>query len=260
MLTSLLIMTSGTQYSPLLGPFEQLHWHHANEFSFSSWHGILTMAATLFLSFIVIKKLIQLFDASHKVSSLLALAEPDRDGFHQLEAEVFTAFTAGYSDPKCYITSALKAELTRKELYILKLHEDEHIRQGDPLKKWLFQLLALFFPKFFSALLNKRMTLAMEQCADTAISARVHDKALIAMTLLKVRRLTAQTNNGSLGMLSACHYAHDNIEERISYILAVEKTKKIPCLFVSLLACAFIVGCTLSADNFHHFVEYTLSH
>jgi Zn-dependent protease with chaperone function len=258
--TALIIMTSGTQYFPAFGIFDQLHWHHESEFSFSSWHGVFTLLATLSILTIVVKKIILLFKNINEVSTLNAVAEKDSDGFYYLETEAFTAFTAGYNDPKCYITSALKSELTGDELNILKHHENEHIRQRDPFKKWAFQLFASFFPKFASQILIRHMMLAIEQCADSAISSHVKDKALIAMTLLKVVRLTAKFNSTEMNKQSICYYARDSIEERIAFILANKKSEKMPFIFIIPVICALVGISAFSVDNFHHFIEFSLSH
>ena len=143
---------------------------------------------------------------------------------------------------------------------IIKLHEKEHARRHDPYKKWLFQVLTAFFPKRISQTLNQSMTTVMEQCADEAVSSVISDKSVIATTLVKVRRLAIEPLGQGFEANLMCHYGMDNIEKRIAYLLAENKGKAFPFLITILVYSAMSILCAMSADVFHHAIDYTLSH
>lgn len=251
---------SGSRFWPISESYSILHWHHPQEFLLYSWHGLSVALATACTGVIVFRKLIRLLKNSNKLKTLLALAEIDGNGFYRLDTDAPAAFTAGYSRPKCYITNALRAQLSDEEYSIIKLHEREHARRHDPYKKWLFQLLTAFFPRRISQTLNQSMTTVMEQCADEAVSSVIADKSLIAMTLVKVRRLTIDPLGQKFTNNLICHYGMDNIEPRIAYLLADNKGKEFPFLIAILMFTAMSILCAMSADVFHHTIEYTLSH
>jgi len=257
---AILAVTSGTQFSPLPNSYNFLHWHHAQEFNFKSWHGLSMITAATYICLIVASKLYRLVQNSQQINSLRAFSEVDDSGFYQLESDAATAFTAGYVNPKCYITSALRLELTTDEFQVLQLHEREHARRSDPFKKWFYQLSTALFPRYISQKLNLSMALVMEQCADQAIANVIQDKSFIAMTLLKVNRLASRSFKGVLNNESFCYYAVNNIEQRINYLLTEQQSKLFSLYSVLLAVVSVTLMCALSADFFHHFIESTLSH
>jgi len=259
-LTASLAILSGSPYSPFPKAFDLLHWHHAQEFTFTSWHGLSMIVPVIYISILFARKLYSLGIHNRKIKLLHGLTERDENGFYQLEADAATAFTAGWLSPRCYITTALRHQITPEEYRILQLHEKEHARRADPLKKWFFQLFTAFFPKAISQKLNQLMSLVMEQCADLAVSGEISDKSLIALTLLKVRRLAVKPFKNVLDANAVCYYGNDNIEERISYLLSDQKSKAFPIFVIIFVAATMSVFCALSVDIFHHTIEYTLSH
>ena len=253
-------LLSGSRFWPIPDSYSFLHWHHPQEFLLYSWHGLSVALAMGCTGIIVFRNLVRLVKNSNKLKTLLALAEIDGNGFYRLDADAPAAFTAGYSQPKCYITNALRAQLSDEEYSIIKLHEKEHARRHDPYQKWLFQLLTAFFPRRISQTLNQSMTTVMEQCADEAVSSVIADKSVIAMTLVKVRRLTIDPLGQKFAANLICHYGMDNIEPRIAYLLSDTKGKVFPLLITMLMFTAMSILCAMSADVFHHTIEYTLSH
>ena len=259
-IAAFIALLSGSRFWPIPESYSFLHWHHPQEFLLYSWHGLSIALATGCTGVIIFRNIIRLLKNSNKLKTLLALAEIDDNGFYRLDADTPAAFTAGYSRPKCYITNALRAQLNDEEYSIIKLHEKEHARRHDPYKKWLFQLLTAFFPRRISQTLNQSMTTVMEQCADEAVSSVISDKSVIAMTLVKVRRLTINPPGQKFATNLMCHYGMDNIEQRIAYLLADNKGKVFPLLISILVFSAMSILCAMSADVFHHAIDYTLSH
>jgi len=250
---------SDSQYFPFLQSFD-LHHYHSQEFNLNSWHGISMILSAAFVTIIFSQKTYNLIMNHRQIKLLHALAERDENNIYQLEADASTAFTAGYWLPRCYITSALRQQLTSEEYTIVQLHEKEHARRGDPLKKWIFQLFTSFFPKSISKKLNQVMSLVMEQCADLAVTNKISDKSLIAQTLIKVSRLAVKPFDNGLNTNAVCHYSNDNIEERISYLLSEQSSKALPIFTLIFIALATSVFCALTVDIFHHTIEYSLSH
>lgn len=180
LLASTLALLSASQILPLPDSFDLFHWHHAQEFSLNSWHALSLAFAITYVSILIIQNTNRLLKNSRQTKLLHLLAEQDNDGFYQLDIDTPTAFTAGYLLPRSYITSALRHQLNQQEYTIVQLHEKEHARRYDPLKKWIFQLLSSVFPVVLSQQLNKSMVLAMEQNADSAVSREIEDTSKIA--------------------------------------------------------------------------------
>jgi hypothetical protein len=259
-LVAILAILSGSQYSSFPQNFDLLHWHHPQEFTFSSWHGLSMIAPVIYISFLLIRKVCSLMLNNRQIKLLHELAERDENDFYQLEADAATAFTAGYLSPRRYITTALRRQLNSQEYRILQLHEKGHARRVDPLKKWIFQLFTAFFPKSVSQKLNQLMSLVMEQCADLAVSHQISDKTLIAQTLLKVRRLAVKPFEKISDLNAVYHYGNGNIEERICYLLSDQKSKVFPILVFIFAAVTMSVFFALTVVIFHHSIESTLSH
>jgi len=257
--TACLSIFVDSRYQPADG-FNLFHWHHSQEFNLASWHGITLLVGISIVSFLLLKAVFRLITNARQLKLLYQLAEENERGFYQLEAEKITAFTAGIIKPRCYITNGLLQQLSAQELTIVQLHESAHAKSFDPLKKWLFQLLTSFYPVSVSRQMNICMTLVMEQSADARVARVVKDKSLIAETLLKVKKLaSASTGNNVLAPV-ACHYAMDNVEERINYLINRQKETIFPLLPVVLAITTLAAFCGFSADAFHHVIEFTLSH
>lgn len=236
------------------------HWHHPQAFILASWHGTSIAISLIYVMYVSIEHVLRLLDSGNKLNTLVALAEPLDSDIQRLDTDTPAAFTAGYLKPKSYITQALLSQLSTEELSIIKLHEKEHVRRYDPAKKCLFQLLTALFPRKVSQRLNQSMTTAMEQGADRAISDEISDRATIATTLLKVRRLVAQPLHLHADTSLVCNYGIDNIEQRIEYLLAEDRGRSIPVVATFLFFVSMSVLCAMSADYIHHTIEYTLSH
>ncbi|PCI74755.1 MAG: hypothetical protein COB20_14555 [SAR86 cluster bacterium] len=249
--------------APLVSSFvgnQFVHWHHPTEFALNSWHGyfvsiMLGMAIlmTLRAGFHVVK-------SSTTISTLSAMSSPGPEGVRILDTNTAAAFTAGIKDPSCYMTSALLDKINAEEFAIIRLHEMAHIKRSDPLKKTLFHLLTTFFPAPIAISFNQSMTTAMEQSADAAVAKDHHDKAIIAKTLLKVRRLVVHEFTDQFRVPQICHYGLDNIDQRIHYLLADHKGDDIPKLLVLSFIALLAVSCALGTDTIHHAIEISLHH
>lgn len=237
-----------------------LHWHHPRQFLLYSWHGLAAAMATVYVMLILARNFLRLYRNGRVLTTLLNLAEYDGKGFYHLDTDTAAAFTAGHVYPRCFITKALLSRLSEEEFSIIKLHEDAHARRFDPAKTWLFQLLADFFPRKTAQELIQAMATVMEQCADEAVASVVPDKSVIAMTLLKARRLAVQPLPQILTTHTFCHYSQDNIEQRIDYLLAAQHDKGFSPGLALLTLASLAVACAMSAAVVHHALEYIVGH
>ena len=212
-----------------------VHWHHPTEFALNSWHGYFVSIMLGMAILMALRAGFHVVKSSTTISTLSAMSSLGPEGIRILETNTAAAFTAG----------------------IIRLHEMAHIKRNDPLKKTLFHLLTTFFPASIAISFNQAMTTAMEQSADAAVANDHHDKAIIAKTLLKVRRLVVQDFTDQFHVPQICHYGLDNIDLRIRYLLADQKGDEAPMLgFIGLLA----IGCALGTDTIHHAIEISLQH
>jgi len=147
----------------------------------------------------------------------------------------------------------------------VRLHEEAHVRRRDPLKKLLFALLAGFFPGAQRNYLNRQMMLCMEQCADEQVSRQGWSETFIAQTLLKVTRLSnglplSGLQAGNAGSPLCCHFALDQLDARILYLLADNKGRSCPTILIGILFLLLAASCLFSVDALHHIIETLFSH
>lgn len=237
-----------------------VHWHHPTEFALNSWHGYFVSIMLGMAILMALRAGFHVVKSSTTISTLSAMSSPGPEGIRILETNTAAAFTAGIKDPSCYMTSALLDEINAEEFAIIRLHEMAHIKRNDPLKKTLFHLLTTFFPASIAISFNQAMTTAMEQSADAAVANDHHDKAIIAKTLLKVRRLVVQDFTDQFHAPQICHYGLDNIDLRIRYLLADQKGDEVPMLWVLGFIGLLAIGCALGTDTIHHAIEISLQH
>ncbi|MDX2426543.1 MAG: hypothetical protein QNK15_09870 [Cycloclasticus sp.] len=260
LLSAAVVIFPGSQYFPFPPAYELLHWHHVEEFSFKNWHGLSIMLAIFSIFLVFGRKIYHLSLGKRQLKLLYAFADQDDNGVYQLDADAATAFTAGYFKPRFFITSTLRQQLSNEEYAVVRLHENEHIRCFDPLKKACYQLLAAFYPRSIARQLNSSMALVMELGADSAVSRIITDKSFIALTMIKVRRLADRSLDSCLSNNVLCHYGVDAIEARINYLLTKQDNKIFPFYTIIFTATLMMMSCAFFADFFHHFIEYTLSH
>ena len=257
--STMVMLLSTPEISNFVGN-QFVHWHHPTQFAVDSWHGYFVSLILGLALLVALRACFRVARSSSTIRTLSSLSSPRPDGVRILDTNTSAAFTAGIKDPGCYMTSALLDQISAEEYSIIRLHEMAHIERNDPVKKTLFHLLTTFFPTPLALSFNRTMTTAMEQSADAAVVSKHHDKATIAKTLLKVRRLAAQETADQFRLPQICHYGLDNIDQRIRYLLADKKGGEIPILpvvaFIGLLA----ICCALGTDTIHHAVEISLYH
>lgn len=237
-----------------------IHWHHPSVFTLESWHGYFVFAMVALVFVMGLRVARRLREAASLVQTLESMSIQRSDGVMVLDTDVPAAFTAGMMRPKCYMTSALIAALRPDEYAIIRFHEMVHVRRGDPSRKMLFQLLATFYPDRIAQALNSQMAISMEQSADTMVAGARNDRAGIARTLLKVRRLVMSLPHETKVGIGVCHFGVDDIESRIRYLLAEYKGGPLPVIPVLVLLLIAAALCATGADAVHHAVEISMQH
>lgn len=260
LLSSAIVMLLSTPNVSNFAGNQFVHWHHPTEFALDSWHGYFVSFMLGLAVLMSLRAYFRVARSSNTIRTLSALSSPGPDGVRVLDTNTAAAFTAGIKDPGCYMTSALLDQISAEEFAIIRLHEMAHIKCNDPVKKTLFHLLTTFFPAPLANLFNQTMTTAMEQCADAAVVSEQHDKATIAKTLLKVRRLVVKEFTDQFRLPQMCHYGLDNIDQRIRYLLSDNKGDEVPMLSVLAFIGLLAIFCALGADTIHHAVEISLHH
>ncbi len=104
------------------------------------------------------------------------------------------------------------------------------------------------------------MALAIEQNADETVLKQVPDEALISKTILKVVRLRKEHNIRNAPSLVLCHFAGDQLQQRIHYLMHEGKRKRFPLWSLALLTFLLVASGALSVDLFHHLIEQVFSH
>jgi beta-lactamase regulating signal transducer with metallopeptidase domain len=236
-----------------------IHWHHIDEFNIQSWHGALGAFVVCFVVYALFKSALNLFNNIQKIKVLKSLATLESDNTYLLDTDSPMAFVGGYLNPQVFITTGMKKALNKDELEIVLLHEYEHLNSKDSLKKLLFRLLSSAYLRDTSIKLQSAMNLAIEQCADSAITSEITDKSKIAETLLKVKSLLKKSKDSTMEQSAICHYAVDEIEQRIRYLLLPEPKKAFPALLIATVVPILAFSCTYFAASAHHLIEQILS-
>lgn len=246
----------------LIWPLSTMHFHHAYEFNFFSWHGPSLLLFCCMFVLLCSRKLLNAVKTSRGLTQLDYFSDVgDKDEpIALLQTDVSAAFTSGLFRPRCYLTTGLLAKLTDEERDIVKRHEMAHAQHFDPLSKYAFSLFAAFFPRTIGERLNRAMALAIEQSADEAVLTKIRDEALVSKTILKVMRLCNANSGGPAPLLANCHFVDAQIVQRVHYLMSTNKGISFPASLFILLAASLMVLSTLSVDLLHHAVELIFTH
>ena len=245
--------------SPFDKSFDFAHWHHMASFNWQSWHGITLMIAAIIFTYVISSKLWQLRKHSKELALLTDLSQPIADNVYKIEAPYASAFTSGFTHKRCFVTDNLLAQTSQREQAIIIAHEQAHAKHSDPLKKWLFSILAAFFIPTIGKRLKLHMTLAMEQDADNAVISDKLDSTAVASTLVKVARLNAQQTPVCHNELVA-NFGAQVLEQRVYFLLGQLNLKPANKYITTMLMAATLLLCLGSIDVLHHFIETVFSH
>ncbi|MBL4942520.1 MAG: M56 family metallopeptidase [Colwellia sp.] len=251
-----------------------VHWHHQNSFDFLSWHSVSLITFIVFSCYIVLLKMIVLYKNHHQIRLLRALSTLDITNNKQvyvIESPIPTAFTAGLIKPSCYISTGLIEKLSVGDIEIIIQHELAHLHHRDPLKKWLFSFLAVYFFTYIKQLLISKMSLSMEHDADAFLvenqkKSRQHQLYKVAGTLVKFTKLAAnyamhpRCKNESHNNELFVHFCRQSLEQRVMHLLSDKQFKVFPKKIVLVTTFILTLVSITSVDSIHHTIEILFSH
>lgn len=235
-----------------------LHWHHPWSFDLFSWHS-LPLIAWVGVGLNSTRMGIRNYRQHRRTTCLLdTLCTVDARGLRLLSTSDRHAFTAGFLSPQVYVTEGLTEILGRDELQIVLLHEQAHAKHRDPLKKWLFSMLAGFMPSSVRRQQVRAMSLAMEQRADEAVLQQVPDRRSLAGRLLALIKIIDTRNDPAPA--NSCQFGGNSFQARLIYLIEGESHQSFPWVSLCVWGITLITVCLFSADTLHHLIEYIANH
>ena len=236
------------------------HWHHPDTFVLTSWHALLLygiFAVTLLQSF---KAFRRWHHGKNKLNTLLSLTgqqviDTDQGPLHIISTHEVSAFTAGMRKPACYITSGLVRKLDTQEQSIVIGHEQAHVEQKDTLFKFLFNLLAGYFPKTVAKALSAEYGLLTELLADARV-ARRHGNDNVAAALVKV----AKIQHAGKPATSFSYFGASDLTTRVQALMMPQAQHALPRSLILATAVLMMGLSTVTVDSLHHLIESIFSH
>ncbi|WP_372871878.1 M56 family metallopeptidase [Shewanella sp.] len=260
-----LFWPSTQQSLPIQWLNEFAHWHHIDIFSFSSWHSVTLIAASLYLFWGLVKALYVRHRQSSNLVNLLELSSivskktQSQKQYYSLPVSVPAAFTAGLLSPRIYLTTALCQLVSEQELDIIVRHEQAHVAAYDPLLRVVFAFFAGFFPTSTKHKLIGQFTLLTEQVADHAVT-DVYDSLDIAQTLINVARMQRPVTD-SEDRLHASYFGNDHTTIRVKLLInpVFISSRLTTGLSLALFGTVLLLTAS-SVDSFHHIIETLFTH
>lgn len=239
-----------------------LHWHHIYSFPVMSWHGAALLVFTALCTILMAKKLVTAVRVAKSIDQLNDFLNPEVSvsGCRVIDSPSVNAFTTWFLRPKAYLTSGLLKRLTKEEAQIVEHHELAHANSFHPLKKYVFSLLASFFPSRIERTLNEFYSVAIEQSADHQALVGCGDATTVSTTIVKVARLQSCRVVGRQLPLGAVGFSAHPLELRVRYLLNDDKGNAFPFLVVFLSSFSIAAISTISVDFLHHSFELLFSH
>ncbi|WP_461518164.1 M56 family metallopeptidase [Porticoccus sp.] len=248
------------------------HWHHPYVFYLDSWHAAALLMFILGIAYVLIRTGLNAARHLHTLNSLTDLSREGSGSCVQkknrhweigrdivvLESQTPSAFSAGLSSPKCYVTTGLIAQVSETELDIIIAHERAHIEHRDSRKKLYFALLASLYPKPVAHRLNRLFSLATEQLADAHVgkSYCVFD---IAQTLIKAARLQ-RACAGNLNPALVNYFMADDVDVRVKALVTPQEFRSFPWSYCLLIMALTLMLSSAGVDGLHHLIEAVFSH
>ena len=237
------------------------HWHHPDIFYFLSWHSFSLLVFVAFSLYVFTKKMVVLYHNHHQISVLRAFGIRKSKQVTIIESPIPTAFTGGLLNPSCFISTGLIEKTSAAELEIIIQHEIAHVRNYDPLKKWLFSFLSAYFTNNVKSLLISMMSLSMEQDADSFFVKNQQQSQNVATTLIKFTKLAANYSiHPQYKSELFVHFCRHSIEQRVLHLLNDKKFKPFPKRGVSIVILLLVLVSTTSVDSLHHAIETLFTH
>lgn len=134
--------------------------------------------------------------AARNTTALMALSR-GHGRLRRLDIPEAFACTAGYRYPALFMTRGLTDRLDHRERRIVLAHEVAHLRQRDPLRNLMFNIVLMPHWPSSARVLQALWRQRMEEQADDRAARRFGPEA-VAATLIRVARLSGPAPTGSL--------------------------------------------------------------
>ena len=246
--------------STLLGQSANyIHWHHMAEHYWMSWHSAVLLLALSFVAKVMVGLSHTLWKHHNDLQTLTVLASQTNGAFYEIDSPKPFAFTSGFLHKRCFISSGLLQHMSSREQDVVLQHELAHIAHNDPFKKWLFSAFTAFYLPPIASALTHQMTLAMEQEADKASIKANHAPTFVAMTLVKIARLSHTSSPIQHNPLVA-HFAAEALEQRVQFLLGQLQLKPVNKMTILAVSLVVVVVCASSVDKIHHVMDLLFIH
>ncbi|MCE2029680.1 M56 family metallopeptidase [Sessilibacter corallicola] len=244
------------------------HWHHLYVFDIASWHGATLILFIVITVYVIFSRAHSAVRQSHNLRVLDNFTESELNE-HQtitsdlpsdvvlIDSRLPSAFSAGFFQAKCYLTTGLVDQVTTPELDIIIDHERSHNQNKDSLQKWIFRIFASLFPNNLAKQLNKNFSTSCELLADAEV-AKSYCSFDIAQTLVNAARIQRVYFKTSNSLVS--HFIDNDIDIRVRALVAPQVYRLYPLAFYGL---AFVTVSVISfsvVDTLHHVVDTLFSH
>lgn len=241
------------------------HWHHVNQFSLVSWHGMTLVSAFSYTIWSLAKIVHWRVGQSNAMSGIESLSSlqsrQSQQGvdFYLIDSPLATAFTSGFWKPKIYLSTTLLGRISPTETEIILRHELAHVSARDPLFRTFFVVFASLFPGAVRRILVSEFNLVTEQLADDAVTAH-YDRLDVAQTLINVARLQ-QPSVPTTKLSHVSYFGHDHTSVRVQSLVSPSVTYSRWAVGCALLILSVVPFVTVSAvDSLHHIIETVFTH
>lgn len=236
-----------------------IHWHHMATHYWMSWHTVVLLLASAFVLKVALSLGVKLYKHHGELQALTHLASHSRQHIYEVDSPRPFAFTSGFFRKRCFMSSGLMEHMSLAEQDVVLQHEMAHIAHNDPLKKWLFSIFAEFFLATVATELKHQMTLAMEQDADSASILANHEPTFVALTLVKMARISQEISPVQNNEFVA-NFAAEALEQRVHFLLGQLQLKPVNKLSLSGVSLAVMALCISSVDSIHHVMDLLFIH
>lgn len=170
-------------------------------------------------------------------------------GVKLIESTRPLAFSLGLPKSIAVLSTALVRALTTRQLDIICVHEQVHIRHHDNWYKWVLRILcSVHFPDVKHELLSEHAA-ALELRADQQVARHIQDPIAVAETIVAMQRLIKPFSASE----PLCQFAGNAVERRVQHLLAATPGRSLPkysaILFRLTAIVVFIVGATPLHDT-----------
>lgn len=177
--------------------------------------GIITVILLVLFIKNIIKEIAQLIKTKKYIQNLKKVGKYNEKTYI-INSNNWEVFTAGFLNPKVYISNGLLHSLNEKQLNAVLMHEYSHCIDRDPLKGYIVSSITTFPLIFFKERLKKIYDTTVELKCDQYAQNLTSEKDPLIESLYLIAK--AQTNTNAIGVNSL----FKNMPERIPVLLNIK--------------------------------------